>query len=133
MNPHPKPADTFGADFLPRCERALQQLSTDVHDLFSAMVSTADGFELVAINHAGGSSRLAALSSSLLAVSQAAMRELKLAGSGSVLIENDSGKMLIVEARTLPHRTVLCVAAGPQAMTGKLLWAAKRCVQAMST
>ena len=132
MKLHPKPAEAFGAAFLSTCERALHQLQHDVPDLFSAMVSTSDGFELAVINRTQGNSRLAALSSSLLAVSQAAMRELKLSGTGSVLIENDSGKVLIIEARTHPHHTVLCVAAGAPAMTGKLLWASKRCVRALT-
>lgn len=133
MKPAPVLAEAFEPHFVSTCEAALHSLMQDVPEVFSAMVSTEDGFELSASSrNRTASSRLAALSSSLLAVSKAAMRELRLSGTGSLLIENDAGKVLIVEARTQPHSTVLCVAADHQAMTGKLLWAAKRCVQLMS-
>lgn len=129
MKPTPKAIQAFAPSFVSSCESALQGLMQDVPEVFSAMVSTEDGFELSSSNRTRTSaSRMAALSSSLLAVSKAAMRELRLNGTGSVLVENDAGKVLIVEARTRPHPTVLCVGADHQAVTGKLLWAAKRCV-----
>jgi len=125
-------AESFAFPFIAGCQSALQQLITDVPDVLSALISSMDGFELASAGRKRpANSRMAALSSSMLAVSQASMREMRLEGTGSLLIENDAGKLLIMEARLQPHGVVLSVGADHRAVTGKLLWAARRCVESL--
>lgn len=130
MNSNPQLTKAFSPSFPGRCESALRELMHAVPDLGSAMVATADGFELAstATSVVTENSRLAALSSSLLAVAQAAMREMRMNGASTVLVENKEGKVLVVEVLTHPLPTVLCVGASHKVVTGKLLWAVKQCV-----
>lgn len=123
---------SFGAGFLDAAQSALDALLDDLPGVRSAVVATADGFELaVASRSSLSGERLAALSSSMLALAQASLRELQIAGSGSVLVESGGGKLLIAEAATPPWPVVLCLVADGEAMAGKLLWAARRCVETL--
>lgn len=123
----------FGRELSARCDAALRELCAAVPDVSTAMVATVDGFELASTASGDrANSRLAALSSSLLAVAQASMREMRLTGASTVLVENQDGKVLVVEALTEPLPTVLCVGAGRSAVTGKLLWAVKQCVDSIT-
>lgn len=121
--------DCFSLEFLDTARAALDQLLDDVPGVRSAVVATGDGFELaVASRSSIDGDRLAALSSSMLALAQASLRELQIDGSGSVLVESGGGKLLIAEAASQPWPTVLCLVAEGETMAGKLLWAARRCV-----
>lgn len=124
--------DCFAPDFLDAAHGALDRLLEDVPGVRSAVVATGDGFELaVASRSAIAGERLAALSSSMLALAQASLCELQIDGSGSVLVECGGGKLLIAEAASQPWPTVLCLVAEGETMAGKLLWAARRCVEAL--
>jgi predicted regulator of Ras-like GTPase activity (Roadblock/LC7/MglB family) len=119
----------LGADYLDSCRQALQQLLEDVPGVKTAVVATTDGFEVASAGQDAqfAANRLAALASSLLALGQAALRELDMSGSGSVLIENGTGKILLIDVRRERCPVVLCVVAEAAAMTGKVLWSAKQC------
>jgi predicted regulator of Ras-like GTPase activity (Roadblock/LC7/MglB family) len=119
----------LGDGYVGICEEALRKLMSDVPSVTAAVVATADGFEVASVQAEGrmSATRLSALASSLLALGQAALRELSMAGSGSVLIENPMGKIMLVDVRRSHLPVVLCVVADEMAMTGKVLWAAKQC------
>jgi len=117
------------------CEEALRKLMSDVPGITAAVVATADGFEVASAQAEGrmSATRLSALASSLLALGQAALRELSMEGSGSVLIENTMGKIMLVDVRREHLPVVLCVVADDMAMTGKVLWAAKQCAATLES
>ncbi len=121
--------DALGADYIALCSAALARLMTDVPSIQAAVVATADGFEVTSAQTNGqlAASRLSALASSLLALGQAALRELAMNGSGSILIENEMGKIMLIDVRRNQIPVVLCVVADGDAITGKVLWAAKQC------
>ena len=121
--------ELLGQDYVRSCGEALRGLMRDVPSVTAAVVATADGFEVASAQAQSGVSapRLSALSSSLLALGQAALRELSMDGSGSVLIENAMGKILLVEVRRDKLPIVLCVVADAEATTGKVLWATRQC------
>ena len=128
----PSVSQSFAPDFLRAIPPALDHLIADVPGVRSAVVATGDGFELAVASNSGLSGeRLAALSSSMLALAQASLRELKIGGTGSVLVESSGGRLLIAEAATQSWPVVLCVAADGETVAGKLLWAARRCVAAL--
>jgi predicted regulator of Ras-like GTPase activity (Roadblock/LC7/MglB family) len=131
-------SDTLGAllgqPFIASCGEALHKLMRDEPAVTAAVVATSDGFEVASAQASGqiSATRLSALASSLLALGQAALRELSLHGSGSVLIENAMGKILLVEVRRERLPVVLCVVADAAATTGKVLWATKQCAAALN-
>ena len=119
----------LGEAFIDRCGHALQKLLREEPAVTAAVVSTSDGFEVASAQANGGISatRLSALASSLLALGQAALRELSMSGNGSVLIENTMGKILLIDVRRERLTVVLCVVADAAATTGKVLWATREC------
>lgn len=121
--------DTLGASYVAHCAAALDRLIKNVPSIQAAVVATADGFEVTSCQTAGhlAASRLSALASSLLALGQAALRELSMHGSGSILIENEMGKIMLMDVRRDRMPVALCVVADGDAITGKVLWAAKQC------
>jgi predicted regulator of Ras-like GTPase activity (Roadblock/LC7/MglB family) len=123
----------LGDGYVATCEEALQKLLRDLLSVTAAVVATGDGFEVASVQADGqmSATRLSALASSLLALGQAALRELSMTGSGSVLIEKPMGKILLVDVRRERLPVVLCVVADAGAMTGKLLWAARQCADAL--
>lgn len=125
----------LGDNYIAICEEALRKLMSDVPSVTAAVVATADGFEVASAQAEGrmSATRLSALASSLLALGQAALRELSMAGSGSVLIENAMGKIMLVDVRRAHLPVVLCVVADEMAMTGKVLWAAKQCAATLES
>lgn len=126
--------EALGADYIRICAEALERLLCDVPGIKAAVVATADGFEVTsAQSHQElAASRLSALASSLLALGQAALRELAMSGSGSVLIENSMGKIMLIDVRRERIPVVLCVVADGDSITGKVLWAAKQCAAELS-
>lgn len=127
--------NALGNAYVGICEEALRKLMNDVPSITAAVVATADGFEVASAQAEGrmSATRLSALASSLLALGQAALRELSMAGSGSVLIENAMGKIMLVDVRREHLPVVLCVVADEMAMTGKVLWAAKQCAATLGS
>lgn len=111
-------------------ESALTELLELLPQAHSVVLAQTDGFEVAsAMRRAVPAARLAALASSMLALGEAALRELGMGGHGNVLIEGTDGKLLLLEVPLASQPLVLAVVAGEDAITGSLLWAARQCVQ----
>jgi predicted regulator of Ras-like GTPase activity (Roadblock/LC7/MglB family) len=110
---------------------ALDNLLATVPALTGAVLSRSDGFEVLSRTRAEVPvSRLSALSSSMVALSQAALREVGMhGGGGSVLVEGQDGKLLLLEVPLRGRPMVLAAIGGPDLITGTLLWAARDCVR----
>lgn len=112
------------------CRAPLEQLLDKVSALHGAVLSRSDGFEVASATRRNVPvSRLSALASSMVALGQASLRELGLAGGGSILVEGPQGKLLLLE---VPHQSqpmVLAVVGGADVVTGSMLWAARDCAQ----
>ncbi|HEX4870821.1 MAG TPA: roadblock/LC7 domain-containing protein [Nevskiaceae bacterium] len=123
----------FPAEWLGTTRRHLQALADRVPGVQGIVLASSDGFEIDCLaTRSGAASRLAAIASSLLALGQAALRELGFAGSGTVLIQNEAGHILLLEGRYRDRTLVLCTVAGPSAVTGTLLWAARECLASLT-
>lgn len=119
----------YSPQFVRFAQTSLEELLRDVPNVIAAVIASADGFEIADASRSGiSANRLSALSSSLLALGQASLRELQFRGAGTVLIENEGGKIYVAEAPVQPYPAVLCVIADHDALIGKVLWAARRCV-----
>lgn len=108
----------------------LEELLAREPHLLGAVLSRSDGFEVASVNRGGiPVSRLSALSSSMLALSQASLRELNLRGGGTVLIEGEAGKLLLIEVPQTAQPPLVLAVVGGDVVTGTLLWAARDCAQ----
>lgn len=110
---------------------ALDNLLSTVPALTGAVLSRSDGFEVLSRTRGEVPvSRLSALSSSMVALSQAALREVGMnGGGGSVLVEGQDGKLLLLEVPLRGQPMVLAAIGGADLVTGTLLWAARDCVR----
>lgn len=91
-----------------------------------SVLTTSDGFEVAA--HPADSAtaaRIAAMSSSIQALSEALTREAGLSANRSLILETDTGTVLVVGlAETSPKMSLAVVATGGE-LLGKLLWATR--------
>jgi uncharacterized protein len=90
------------------------------------VLTTSDGFEVAA--HPADSAtaaRIAAMSSSIQALSEALAREAGLSANRSLILETDTGTVMVVGlAETSPRMSLAVVATGGE-LLGKLLWATR--------
>jgi predicted regulator of Ras-like GTPase activity (Roadblock/LC7/MglB family) len=118
------------------------QTSSAVHLLKSLVVSnsviqlavltTSDGQEIAAYpQRPVVTQRVAAMSSSLQALSEAIMREASLGNGRNLIIESDTGSIVILGLTALAPRASLAVLASGTGILGQLLWAARDCCQSL--
>lgn len=117
-----------GADQAERIRAELEAFASSVPGLRNAVVASVDGF---AVAEAGGGDargeRLAAMTSSMLALAGAVARELALGAMDVLMIEAGEGKVLMLSV-PVPGRPLLLMAACTQrSVTGNVLWSAREC------
>jgi uncharacterized protein len=114
------------------CSKKLREMLDNVPATFGAFLATDDGFELTQ-QIAGKefeASRLAAMSSSMVALSHALAGEIDLGETENLLIEAKLGKILMLGINTTP-KLCLTVIAKPSATLGNVLVHAKICAEAI--
>jgi uncharacterized protein len=98
------------------------------------VLTTSDGFEVAA--HPADSAtaaRIAAMSSSIQALSEALAREAGLSANRSLILETDTGTVVVVGlTETSPKMSLAVVATGTE-LLGKLLWATRNLCKALES
>jgi uncharacterized protein len=97
-----------------------------------AMLTSGDGFEIAA--HPRGLpavQRLAAMSSSLQALSEAMVQEAGLVRIRNLIIESDGGTVIVLGVGKVTPRLSLLVVASGDEILGRLLWASRECCAAL--
>ena len=110
----------------------LEQLLDMVPAVIGAFLATDDGFELTQVV-AGKElepARLAAMCSSMVALSHALVQESDLGESENLIIEAKKGKMLLLTIASQPKLS-LTVIARPSATLGQVLVHSKVCAEAI--
>ena len=90
------------------------------------VLTSSDGFEIAA--HPADSARtarIAAMSSSIQALSEAIAREAGLSGNRSLIVETDTGTVLVLGLAESSLQMSLAVVATDSELLGKLLWASR--------
>jgi len=100
-------------------------------DIKLALVTSSDGFEVASSPPAPMATRIAAMSSSLQALSEAIAREAALGSSNSLIIEADGGTILVLGIAATSPRLSLAVVAKKGETLGTLLWAARNCCKSL--
>jgi hypothetical protein len=97
-----------------------------------AVLTSGDGFEIAA--HPRGLTtvqRLAAMSSSLQALSEAMVQEAGLVRIRNLIIESDGGTVIVLGIGNASPRLSLTVVASGDEILGRLLWASRECSAAL--
>ena len=108
--------------------RLLEAFAHATPSVTLAVLTSADGFEIAA--HPRGLStaqRLAAMSSSLQALSEAMAGEAGLEGIRNLVIESDGGTLIVLGVGKVTPRLSLTVVAKGDETLGRLLWASREC------
>lgn len=103
----------------------LQAFATANPDVTLAVLTSGDGFEVA--SHPPGqpmTARIAAMSSSMQALSEALTREAGLVDNRNLIIEASGGTVMILGLATKPRLSLAIVARNGE-LLGKLLWASR--------
>ena len=110
------------------CQVQLEAMVRDTAGIDSAAVVTGDGFEVAAVlHHDVSGNKLAAMSSSLLALSEAVVEELKMRGCRNVIIEGEAGTVVMIRVPAAGADLLMSVLCRETAVLGSVLYAARQC------
>ncbi|HTU66182.1 MAG TPA: roadblock/LC7 domain-containing protein [Steroidobacteraceae bacterium] len=104
----------------------LQVLVQENPGIKLAVVTSGDGFEIAAHPAGPVTQKIAAMSSSLQALSEAIAREAGLKDSRSLVVESENGTIVILGIAVVPRLSLAVVASGEEIL-GRLLWLARNC------
>jgi predicted regulator of Ras-like GTPase activity (Roadblock/LC7/MglB family) len=122
------PSPRLAPTLLAIAQRHLQELVDANPPITLAVLTSGDGFEIAAYpGNLPVAQRIAAMTSSLQALSEAIVREAGLGRSRNVIIESDGGTIVVLGlANTSPRLSLAIMAAGDEIL-GRLLWASRSC------
>ncbi|MEG0481869.1 MAG: roadblock/LC7 domain-containing protein [Acinetobacter sp.] len=108
-------------------EKKIQQLLNSVSGVEFVMLCTTDGFEIALANKKNimNSSKIAAVSSSILAMVTAFISEINLVGCQTITLDAENGKALLTSIPHPKHPLVLVAMANKDVLLGQLLYEIK--------
>ena len=113
--------------------RQLEELVGANPQISLAVLTTGDGFEVAAHGReASQTQRVAAMSSSLQALSEAIVREAGLSDSRNLIIESTTGVIVVMGIANVEPRLSLAVVASGENILGHLLWTARNCCMTLA-
>ena len=127
-------------------QRQIPQELTDqarkhIHDLLNMvagvdfiMLCSSDGFELAVASKKNlvNSGKIAAVSSSILAMVSAFISEIHLAGCKTITLDADNGKVILTAVEHPQHPMVLVAVASNDVLIGQLLYAIKKTAETIA-
>lgn len=123
----------FGRVATGMAQKHLDTFAQTTPGVVSAVLMSADGFEVVSLQVGkGGAARLAAMGSSLSAIGSAIAKEAGIVECNRMVIESDSGTVVIMNVPDSRPPMSLAVIANDSSMLGQLLWSAKTCCAAIA-
>lgn len=111
-----------------KCGAHLQRFVSQTSGVTAALVATTDGFEVSSVLHQSLSAqKMAAMTSSILALGEAVLAEADLSDCRNVVIEAGGGLIVMLAIGDPRNELLLSVIADRNAMLGQVLWAARSC------
>lgn len=108
------------------CEASLDGLVSGNPEVGGALVSTVDGFEVAArMSEAISPQKLAAMTSSLLALAEAIANESAAGSCRDLVIDASEGRVLLMDIPGAQRKLLLTVLCDARATLGSVLWAAR--------
>lgn len=123
----------FAPPVVESAQRQLVEFVAANPDVKLAVVTSGDGFEVAAHPHLPMAQRIAAMSSSLQALSEAIAREAGLGRSRNLILETDNGTIVVLGIPNISPRLSLAVVASGSEILGRLLWATRTCCTALES
>lgn len=111
----------------------IQQILSHVNNIEFIMICSTDGFELASISkrHQFHSSKLAAVSSSILAMVSAFLGEINLTGCQSVTLDAENGKAILTSVPCTKHPMIIVTLSSKDVLLGQLLYHLKEASQSI--
>ena len=105
----------------------IQDVIMNVHSVNYVMLCSTDGFELAHVYKRDGynSTKLAAVSSSILAMVAAFMNEIHLEGCQSITLDADNGKAILTSIPSPNHPMIIVTLTEKDVLLGQLLYTLK--------
>jgi predicted regulator of Ras-like GTPase activity (Roadblock/LC7/MglB family) len=112
----------------------LDALLREVSEVEFTMLCSTDGFELSSASkkHIANPGKLAAVSSSILAMVQAFMGEINLDGCQSLTLDANNGKVVLTAIPDDKYPMVLVVLTSKHVLLGQLLYSIKKITEEIS-
>ena len=108
--------------------KLIQEVLNEVSGIDFVMLCSSDGFELVLASKKnltyGG--KIAAVSSSILAMVSAFISEIDLTGCKTITLDADNGKVILVGVEHANYPMVIVTVASQNVLIGQLLYALKK-------
>jgi len=121
--------------FIQQAEASIQQMMGNVPGIQQVILASTDGFELCSVQRDSGQvqgSKLAAVSSSILALVQAFLGEIQFTGCQSMTLEAENGKAIIAAVNSTNHPMLLVITTSKSVLLGHLLHSLKACTQELA-
>lgn len=111
----------------------IQEIIHNVRGLNFIMLCSTDGFELAAIHKKDhyNNGKLAAVSSSILAMVSAFMQEIHLTGCQSITLDAENGKAILTSIPSLPHPMIIIGLADKEILLGQMLYQLRNASQSI--
>lgn len=108
------------------CREEVEHLVAQTKGIDSAAVVSGDGFQIAAVlRHGVAGEKLAAMTSSLLALSEAVVRELSMQLCRNVIIESEQGSVVTLRVPMAKRELLMTVLCSDAASLGSVLFAAR--------
>jgi predicted regulator of Ras-like GTPase activity (Roadblock/LC7/MglB family) len=108
------------------CQEEIEALVGQTRGIESASVVSGDGFEIASVlRHGIAGDKLAAMASSLLALSEAVVQELRMNACRNVIIESDAGSVVTLRVPDSARELLISVLCSDAASLGSVLFAAR--------
>jgi predicted regulator of Ras-like GTPase activity (Roadblock/LC7/MglB family) len=119
---------TAPSELVAYAESELKQILSDVPYVDALMLCSTDGFELAFVHkrNSYNTSKLAAVSSSILAMVQAFLSEINLHGCQSITLDAVNGKAVLTTAPHHQYPLIIVTLAGNDVLLGQLLYTIKK-------
>ena len=130
MSLHDLAKRTAPQSLLERADPILRKVLNDTQDIHFIMLCSSDGFELITHKreqHTLTSGRIAAVSSSILAMVHAFMAEIQLKGCQTITLDAENGKALITSLNHAQYPMVLVTLCDSEILLGQLRYSIKQC------
>ena len=111
----------------------INDILSNVSGVDFVMLCSTDGFELATVNKktVPNSGKLAAVSSSILAMVTAFITEIKLAGCQTITLDAENGKAILSSVPSKNHPMIIVAMSSRDVLLGQLLHALKKASEAI--
>ena len=128
-----KVASPLGKTETAVAQKELENFQENTKGVTSAVLLRTDGFEVASLQvNKDSASRLAAMGSSLAAISSAIAKEAGISECRRLIVESEEGVVAVMTVPDSSPPLVLAVVANDASRLGQLLWGAKHCCAALS-